>query len=53
MTTISKIDDASGKPGRDCPLCPRLKAFREDWRQREPAWFNAPVASLGPRSARP
>ena len=30
----------------------RLKAFREDWRQREPAWFNAPVASLGPRSAR-
>jgi uracil-DNA glycosylase len=52
MTTISKTDDASGKPGRDCPLCPRLKAFREDWRRREPAWFNAPVASFGPRSAR-
>jgi uracil-DNA glycosylase len=44
--------DASGKPGRDCPLCPRLTAFREDWRQREPAWFNAPVASFGPREAR-
>lgn len=44
--------DASGKPGRDCPLCPRLKAFREDWRRREPSWFNAPVASFGPRKAR-
>jgi len=52
MTTISKTDDASGKPGRNCPLCPRLKVFREDWRHREPAWFNAPVASFGPRSAR-
>jgi len=56
MTTISKTErrdaDASGKPGRDCPLCPRLKAFREDWRRREPGWFNAPVASFGPRGAR-
>jgi uracil-DNA glycosylase family 4 len=43
---------ASGKPGRDCPLCPRLKGFREDWRQREPDWFNAPVASFGPATAR-
>jgi uracil-DNA glycosylase len=46
------IVDASGKPGRDCPLCPRLKAFREDWRSREPDWFNAPVASFGPSNAR-
>jgi uracil-DNA glycosylase family 4 len=44
--------DASGKPGRDCPLCPRLQAFRNDWRRREPDWFNAPVASFGPASAR-
>src|SRR5436190_9326433 len=44
--------DASGKPGRDCALCPRLKAFREEWRAREPGWFNAPVASFGPLSAR-
>ncbi len=42
----------SGKPGRDCPLCPRLVAFREDWRKREPDWFNAPVGSFGPRDAR-
>jgi uracil-DNA glycosylase family 4 len=44
--------DASGKPGRNCPLCPRLKSFREDWRNREPDWFNAPVASFGPATAR-
>ena len=24
-------------PGRDCPLCPRLVAFREEWRAKEPA----------------
>ena len=39
-------------PGRDCPLCPRLVAFREAWRAREPSWFNAPVPPFGPRDAR-
>ncbi len=39
-------------PGRDCPLCPRLRAFRNDWRMREPCWFNAPVPSFGPQDAR-
>jgi uracil-DNA glycosylase len=42
----------STMPGRDCPLCPRLAAFRNDWRQREPQWFNAPVPSFGPADAR-
>jgi uracil-DNA glycosylase family 4 len=41
----------SGKPGRDCALCPRLAAFRAQWREREPGWFNAPVASFGPKKA--
>jgi uracil-DNA glycosylase len=40
------------KPGRDCPLCPRLVAFRKDWRAREAQWFNAPVPSFGPCDAR-
>ena len=40
------------KPGRDCPLCPRLVAFRKAWRTREPSWFNAPVPSFGPLDAR-
>jgi uracil-DNA glycosylase family 4 len=39
-------------PGRDCALCPRLESFRQDWRRREPAWFNAPVPSFGPPEAR-
>ena len=42
---------SSGKAGRDCPLCPRLVAFRKNWREREPSWFNAPVASFGPLDA--
>jgi uracil-DNA glycosylase family 4 len=46
------MTDASGKPGRDCPLCPRLAAFRKDWRCREAGWFNAPVPSFGPPGAR-
>lgn len=44
--------DAPAEPGRDCPRCPRLVAFRQAWRQREPTWFNAPVRSFGPRDAR-
>jgi uracil-DNA glycosylase family 4 len=44
--------EAAGKPGRDCPRCPRLAAFRKTWRAREPEWFNAPVPSFGPRDAR-
>jgi uracil-DNA glycosylase family 4 len=43
---------APAEPGRDCPLCPRLVAFRETWRAREPDWFNAPVRSFGPADAR-
>ena len=42
----------SGMPGRDCPRCPRLVAFRHTWRQNEPDWFNAPVDSFGPSDAR-
>ena len=42
----------SGMPGRDCPRCPRLVAFRQTWRQSESDWFNAPVDSFGPSDAR-
>ena len=34
-------------PDRDCGLCPRLVAYREEYRAREPGWFNAPVPSFG------
>src|ERR1700730_4079222 len=43
---------AATEPGRDCALCPRLAAFRQEWRRREPGWFNAPVPSFGPATAR-
>ena len=46
------MPQANGKPGRNCPLCPRLAAFRKTWRANEPTWFNAPVPSFGPRDAR-
>jgi len=39
-------------PDRDCPLCPRLVAFREANRAREPLWHNAPVAPFGDLKAR-
>jgi len=58
MTTISTIEDQPGiaqplnEPDRDCPLCPRLKEFREQTRAKQPDWYNAPVRSFGEASAR-
>ena len=43
---------AAADPGRDCPRCPRLVAFRKEWRKKEPEWFNAPVPSFGAADAR-
>jgi uracil-DNA glycosylase len=39
-------------PPHDCPLCPRLMAFRETNRVKYPDWFNGPVPSFGPLTAR-
>jgi uracil-DNA glycosylase len=36
---------------RDCPLCPRLVAFREQCRIEHPGWWNAPVPAFGDREA--
>lgn len=35
------------EPSPDCPLCPRLRTFREDLRVRHPDWHNSPVPSFG------
>lgn len=32
---------------RDCPLCPRLVAFRHACRDEHPDWWNAPVPAFG------
>ena len=40
------------EPPRDCARCARLAAFRADNRTQYPAFFNAPVPSFGPATAR-
>lgn len=40
------------QPPRDCPLCPRLVAFREEARRLHPDWYNNPVRYWGDQAAR-
>jgi uracil-DNA glycosylase len=40
------------EPARNCPLCPRLVAFRVENQETHPDWFNGPVPSFGPSTAR-
>lgn len=42
----------SADPARDCPLCPRLVAFREENQSAYPDFFNAPAPSFGDPDAR-
>jgi len=42
---------SNGGPGRDCPRCPRLVAFRATHRAAAPDWHNAPVEPFGPLTA--
>jgi uracil-DNA glycosylase family 4 len=39
-------------PSPNCPLCPRLSAFRDNQRTEHRDWFNAPVPSFGTSDAR-
>lgn len=57
MAPVTKISTTSPSPAattpdRNCPLCPRLAAFRAEARAREPTWYNAPVDSFGDPDAR-
>lgn len=40
------------EPPHDCPLCPRLAAFRTENRRLYPDWFNGPVPSWGDEQPR-
>src|SRR5262245_56884255 len=40
------------EPDKNCPLCPRLVAFRMENRSAHPDWFNGAVPSFGPDTAR-
>jgi uracil-DNA glycosylase family 4 len=35
------------EPPRDCPLCPRLVAYRHENQAYDPAWWNGPAPSFG------
>jgi len=37
---------------RDCPLCPRLVAYREENRRQNPDWWNGAAPSFGDPNAR-
>jgi uracil-DNA glycosylase family 4 len=41
------VSTSDHQPPRDCPLCPRLCAFRQQNRTRLPDFFNSPVPSFG------
>ena len=43
--------EGAGEAPRDCPLCPRLVAFRSANRRNESAWYNGAVASFGQENA--
>jgi uracil-DNA glycosylase len=38
---------SASEPARDCPLCPRLVAYRELNARQEPDWYNGPAPSFG------
>lgn len=40
------------EPPRDCPLCPRLVAYRHENARQNPDWFNGPAPSFGDPNAR-
>ena len=43
---------AAPEPPPDCPLCPRLVAYRRENEARDPSWFNGAVPSFGDEQAR-
>lgn len=47
MTQTSLVETVEIQPSPDCPLCPRLAAFRDELRNTHPDWHNSPVPSFG------
>lgn len=50
MNMLTLPIDFYKEPPSNCPLCPRLKEFRENWRQKEPTWHNSPVPPFFPKA---
>ena len=52
MPSLHARAPAGPEPVKNCPLCPRLVAFREENRRAHPDWFNGAVPSFGSEDAR-
>ncbi len=52
MALLDAPAPAPPEPAKNCPLCPRLVAFREANRAAHPDWFNGAVPSFGSNGAR-
>ena len=50
--TPAQLQTGAAEPPRDCPLCPRLVAYREANRRELPDGFNGPAPSFGDAGAR-
>lgn len=46
------MNQAPPEAPKDCPLCPRLVAYREANTRAEPGWFNGAAPSFGDTNAR-
>jgi uracil-DNA glycosylase family 4 len=49
---MTKSEAVPPEAPRDCPLCPRLVAYRAANAAAEPSWFNGPAPSFGDPDAR-
>lgn len=45
------MSEVPPEPPKDCPLCPRLVAYREENAGKEPTWFNGAAPSFGDHAA--
>jgi len=52
MPRSTPLADVPPEAPRDCPLCPRLVAYREANRAAHPDWFNGAAPSFGDENAR-
>ncbi len=46
------VELCGAEPPRDCPLCPRLVAYRQVNQDQHPDWWNGPAPSFGQSDAR-
>ncbi len=52
MPRSDAMPAAPPEPSKDCSLCPRLVAFRDENKKVHPDWYNGAVPSFGPKTAR-